>query len=158
MQLSAKDLRIGNLVHGLYYDDEDDEKKELCEVIGLDSVGFSEDSIWVDGKENTGTEMYHGFEGILLTEDWLLKFGYELESYKLNGVLQFYAIEGKRLIIVLEDGLLMAYDCIWWNYLGHTPLIKDGDFWELIELKYVHKIQNLYADLCEEELKIKEYA
>lgn len=67
-------------------------------------------------------------EPIPLTEEWLFKFGYDLISEN------HYAFCG-HLIWSIED----RFYCD-----------KNG-----IQIKYVHKIQNLFFELKEEELTIK---
>jgi len=78
---------------------------------------------------------YDSMNGIKLTEEWLLKFGFELmkqSEYTLNT----YELNGIKL----------------WN--------KKMDFSELIfefsnqNIKYMHQLQNLYFALTNKELTI----
>ena len=77
------------------------------------------------------------YEPILLTEEWLLKFGFEwkqikdLSSYTLPKLeLYHYSSNNNKIFFEYADGE--------------------------VELKYVHQLQNLYWVLCGEELTIKE--
>lgn len=74
------------------------------------------------------------FEPIPLTEEWLLKFGFEFDT------------------ITFSKGLLMFSpssnwdkSAVWYGTLTHGRIS--------IEMKYVHQLQNLYFALTGEELK-----
>jgi len=127
--LSARELRIGNYVFGLYYsydDIDEDERTELCMVVGLDVVGFSEHQIWVEGLENSEREVYSDFEPIPLNEEWLLKFG-------------FSGWDKGNYTMILSNGNFMEFEYV---------IAKN--------IKYVHQLQNLYFALTNEELTIKQ--
>lgn len=123
-----KELRIGNYILGNYtdYEDIDDiEKQEVCKVLTLDSVGVAEYSIWVEG-ESAYIERYDSFEGIPLTEEWLIKFGYKKYPH--------------------GDALFLPGHLVW---VCNDLFIDDKNG---IVLKYVHQIQNLYFALTSKEL------
>jgi len=126
--MKTNDLRIGNYIYGNYYGNEDEEKTEKCKVLGIDSVGFSEYPIWVEGLEETGIETYMGFEPIPLTEEWLLKFG-------------FGTIIGKYYSIDCHFSISKGNKC-WLFHIGNY--VKS--------FKHVHQLQNLYHALTGEEL------
>ena|SRR5690606_13379568 len=77
------ELRIGNYINGIYETEidrgngiiEDVESLEVVKVVGLDGVGFSDYSIWV---EDGSVEEYDSFEPIPLTKEWLLKLPKDL--------------------------------------------------------------------------------
>lgn len=119
--MKETDLRIGNLV----YDREGS-------VIEWDS------SIWYWMEECVID--FEDFKPIKLTEDWLLRFGFEAVNHKgINGYLSgncdfIYNIESKQMFSFNE---------------------VNGDVWNLTRIIYVHQLQNLYHALTGEELKIK---
>jgi hypothetical protein len=76
--MTVSELRIGNLVNGIYADNyghlKIDEKETICKVTTLDISDLSDYPIYVESDE--GIEHFDEFEGIPLTEEWLLKFGF----------------------------------------------------------------------------------
>jgi len=70
---------------------------------------------------------------IPLTEEWLEKFGFEKHAFDMSVAPQ-YRLENR--LIVVRDGCFV-------------------DYGTSVQLKYVHKIQNLYLELTCEELTIK---
>ena len=129
--IKAKELRIGNL---LTHD------ARTCRVTSLIENGESNYDIetrFVKGGEvRFNSIIYVGLEPIPLTEEWLIKFGFEKEvdygqeQYYVNGFMVYGAV---------EDFVLSGY-------------VKDG----YIKTKYVHQLQNLYHALTGEELTIRE--
>lgn len=84
------------------------------------------------------SKMVDRFEPIPLTEDWLLKFGW----YKHELIEGSFRKEGKpydQFQISWRKGILNYY--ISWH--------------QLVPLKHVHQLQNLYFALTGEELEIK---
>ena len=77
---------------------------------------------------------------IPLTEEWLLKFGFEKLTEKGNGFKSTsYTYTGKVALIVHFDGDRLSVN-----------------FWQGTEKKYVHQLQNLYFALTGEELELNE--
>jgi hypothetical protein len=70
---------------------------------------------------------YPKIKGVILTEEWLLKMGFEVN----NGYYNQYRYKDR--LIVIRDGKLVDYG---------TSVI----------LEYVHQLQNLYFALTGEEL------
>ena len=147
--MKTTELRIGNYIKGIYETEidrgngiiEDAECFEEVRVVGLDSVNFSEYSIWV---EDGSREIYDSFEGIPLTEEWLIKFGFESIRYTYNwggfNKIIYYHINKDDLHIEKSgfDGL--------WDCIIETEFIA--------QMKYVHQLQNLYFSLTNKELEI----
>lgn len=114
--MEAKELRIGNLY---YY------TAHLCKEVSEIDDAYSLYLL----QENDMKDC----EPIPLTEEWLLRFGFEDRF-----VIEAY-IKGD--IIVREDYKIGIHDG-----LHNNTFIKD--------MEYVHQLQNLYFALTEEELEL----
>ena len=124
--MEGKELRLGNYLH--------DRNGNLCKVIELRQDGIYAPAI---GKATTGLPN----KPIELTEEWLLKFGFESNnvSYKINNDK-----------FVFE---LYFYDA--WN-LNYVEKEKFGnDSVELSGYWKIHELQNLFFALTGNELTIK---
>ncbi len=84
------------------------------------------------------------YKPILLTEEWLLKFGFELKDNNLQDELLSTFFYHKNNVVDVEfgEGKLYWHD----NY---TSIYHQ-------DILYVHQLQNLYFALTGKELKIKE--
>ena len=126
--MDARELRIGNLFI-------DNKTKTIISVIGL-----TEEIITFSGHFKNDWQA----EPIPLTEEWLLKFGFESynqKSYKLNIILDnkdtflvFYSHSGGNIMMSIND--------------------PKNDYNLIREIKHVHQLQNLYFALTGEELEI----
>lgn len=140
--MKASELRIGNLINGIYYDynidDDHREKETICEVVTLDSVGSCEYPIWVESESNI--ETFSDFEPIPLTEEWLLKFGFEInrQTKEENNIWRCYSEEG---FFEVEQ-------------IGSSFFLDDNDCYGT-KINHVHQLQNLYFALTGEELTLK---
>jgi hypothetical protein len=77
-------------------------------------------------------------KAILITKDWIEKFGFEWSIQH-----QAYYLQGLGYVL---------YDCgDYWGVIKHR---RNGEF--LISVTNVHTLQNLYFILTGEELEIKE--
>lgn len=83
-------------------------------------------------------EKFVGYDPILLTEEWLLKFGFSFSSNK-NGLLYY---------VNTNNGFTLLCSYGKWH-LSPSNSVTNGP-----EIKYVHQLQNLYFSLTGEELKI----
>lgn len=138
--MKASELRIGNLIKGIYHDyddgiDEEIENETICKVVTLDVSGSGDYPIYVYSDENI--EHFSEFKPIPLTEEWLLKFGFQEHPN------DYYYFEGYKIRFDLDNDL---------TPIKFYFLFFDIGDWEM-EIKYVHQIQNLYFALKEEELK-----
>lgn len=126
-KMEAKDLRIGNLV---YFND-------LL-------LKFEFESGW----------NFDFIEPILLTEEWLIKFGFEKVIYESDetGYGNDYELEIKGV------GCISYSDDFSCALFGSKESSKDelGFLPNWDNCKHVHSLQNLYFALTGEELKIKE--
>lgn len=116
MELKANELRIGNKIFFIICDKENsnlDEKKQI--TVDITDFEFIRDNNSL-------------FEGIPLTEEWLLKFGFEIEElYEYN--------KAKK------EGLIITYG--------------DNFFYNTTNIEFVHQLQNLFFALRNKELEIK---
>lgn len=80
---------------------------------------------------------WNNIKPITLTEEWLLKFGFtrNKDTYYLNDLGLSW--------LTTEDNFQTEYK------------LADSK-WKLLDLKFVHQLQNLYFALCGDELKLKE--
>jgi len=131
--MKAKELRIGNLIKGIYHqlDDNHDELEleTICEVVTLDITFSGDYSIYVDSDEQI--EHFSEFQPIPLTEEWFLKFG---------------LLKTKEGIILMGCYQIVANEESW------RIILKNG----VLHIQYVHQLQNLYFALTGEELKQQE--
>ncbi|MDV3882965.1 hypothetical protein CMU04_06490 [Elizabethkingia anophelis] len=115
--MEGKELRIGNYI----------KHSELSDITEVIAVG--KDYIHILFNNETLYESIKWFTPIPLTEEWLLKFGFEID----NGWFKI----GYLKLLPIRD---LYYRAI-------VPITKD--------IKYVHQLQNLYFALTGEELTIK---
>ena len=119
--MKSSDLRIGNLV---------DLGNRIAKITEINHLAC----VVVDLEETQDTiEDYERVKGIILTEEWLLKFGFELDIED-DGYSK-----GKYKVSVSDEG------CIFFIYDSFYPI-------EICEFKHIHQLQNLYFALTEEEL------
>lgn len=175
--MEVSDFRIGNYINGFYLDDEDCEQKTLCEIVGLDSVGFSEYTFWVYSKAEI--KVFQKFEGIPITEEWLLKFGFKkVDKFVKYGNGHDFQPDYPRTILngfkieISEDNYFGYFTSeMKWRNKQTDKIESDmgvsivcGDFYSSYEgsdiiycvvPEFVHQLQNLYFALTGEELKLK---
>ena len=140
--MNANELRIGNFI---FFDSQLKIGKHL-EVATIENYGVRAFNGIVDEKGNrhlTALIPFSVVEPIPLTEELLLKFGFEI-SRSFNGIdakiNDFYLWKG--------DG---------WDYWDYSTV---NDRWQKcnevnVEIKHVHQLQNLYFALTGEELQLK---
>ncbi len=117
--LKASELRIGNLV---MFD------KELIDLGWINLKDLSNELPITNAL----------YKPIQLTEEWLVKFGFETNNWTDNGHPIYYGWN--------KSGFLLE---------GKLPnLSLDGSNNELI-IKHVHQLQNLYFSLTGKELTTK---
>lgn len=121
--LKENDLRIGNFIKVISSTKTFD--SYITQAKGYDIVRIEEKSF-----------NYWNYEPVILTEEWLLKFGFEKiiesnESNFTNGVYNLFT-----------------------NSLGEVNFyfFKEGDWYQKID--YVHQLQNLYFALTGSELTV----
>lgn len=119
--MNLNELRIGNYIQ--YYGD------MHGYVLSVADIGSPKIFVTAKGGGYTCT---HDYEGILLTTEWLEKFGFEKPKNRdcyIKKRLQVW----KQMAYLIEEDTLIAH-------------------WIPVKLEYVHQLQNLYFALTGEEL------
>ena len=128
--MKATELRIGNLIE-YKIEDELDERKEWWEISKVDF----QDLTWLDSNPEDAD-----FRPIKITEEWLLKFGFE----DITGVDYILHIDVDfKLILIPADAFypqIDKADDVGWSSIS------------LNKIEYIHQLQNLYFSLTGEEL------
>lgn len=86
--------------------------------------------------------------GIPLTEEWLLKFGFEEDPS--NNFFSFYLSD-------YDENEFSRQRMDYWfrDEFSAAELCRAGVCFKRVKIQYVHQLQNLYHALTGEELKIK---
>lgn len=126
--IQANELRVGNYI-----------LKSLKSGQGrkIESKTGCQDIVRI--FENTGSFNY---EPITLTENWLLRFGFEK---KVNNFGQWFN----------KGVYLLEYQFISDSYTLRKSINKDESILLNDKVKYVHQLQNLYFALTGTELTLK---
>lgn len=129
--MEARELRIGNLVEYPNWSN----NKDKC-IFEIGSISKLNDEITVTkGLIKISSKNIYYFKPIPLTEEWLLKFGFD---NTLAGIPSFH------------NGM---FGLFWENC--SLFLLTQGVCLEIPYIKSVHHLQNLYFALTGEELTIK---
>jgi hypothetical protein len=131
--MKANNFRIGNIVQ--------DSNGVWNFVLGTQILLKQENEIGVC-YNGTGDIMWHKeskWIGIPLTEEWLVKFGFEKRKAH-NGC--YFINEWFELTKNIHGGFSFEFE----NYEVEIPDVH---------LKYIHQLQNLYFALTGEELELK---
>jgi hypothetical protein len=156
-KIKASDLRIGNLVmtnNSMYRDEsvgkiavitQIDSKRTCEEIKGTVSLYLIED-IW---KDTYGQWLIY-IEPIPITEEWLLKFGYNcVNNTKMVFKLYHNDENADFSSLILKE---VGNNPIWVYSVNNRWTINPFP----IDLKYVHQLQNIYFALTGEELIMKQ--
>jgi hypothetical protein len=130
--MEPKELRIGNWIY--------DDLRRFSEVSNLSALSL-------ESKTSNGWTTVFKPSGIPLTEDWLNRFGFEkFDSYDF----------GREMNLVPRYDLNSVSVQLSENVYWYTRLEYDGGtsehFEPVIEVHFVHSLQNLYFDLTGTEL------
>ncbi len=126
--IKANELRIGNWVLVSVKTDNDEKLEIRIDINDLRRI-------------YEGSELYN-FEPILLTEEWLLKFGFKLKQNSLFT---------KKLEYIYNSIKYCDDNKIWIYYNDDN----DAGCNAIADLNYVHELQNLYFALTKQELPFK---
>ena len=133
--MKASELRIGNLV---------DLGNRIAKVIEINHLAC----VVVDLEETQDTiEDYERTKPIPLTEEWLLKFGFKKQDYKMSGCF-IYKLGNIIIMNSFRDNGRKD--------MGITVEGISPPTWSLADLYFVHQLQNLYFALTGKELILKE--
>lgn len=131
MELKANELRIGNYLNY---------QGKIIKVEGIHNRTIYHSDRQFD---QVGVEKYITFEPIPLTEEWLLRFGFEKEHVTVNDIIiNIYRLGDYEISIYLQGNETQKG-----YYLPHSLQSR-------AYIKYVHQIQNLYFSLTNNELKL----
>jgi hypothetical protein len=134
MGVEAKDLRIGNYIKLLGWDSQDG---EIVYYPPFDEIIKVDLNVLGDIQDERSQNEY---EPILLTEEWLLGFGFEKVDLQDDPPYEMFIADGFGI----------------WDFNGKHWIVDFIDQSEIdFKLYYVHQIQNLYYILTGEELKLK---
>jgi len=128
--MKINELRIGNLVsHGTLHTGIGRNGRDYYTIKELtENIIFFEESI-------VG-EYYKDVQPILLTKEWLIKFGFKYDT------INYFYSNSELMLAPNKDG---GFD-VWYHTLSYGKLY--------LKLMYVHKLQNLYFELEEKELTL----
>ena len=127
--MKVSELRIGDWYNSVKFN-----VPVRCELVDLYELCVKSDGAYNDPPIE---EM---FEPISLTEEWLLKFGFDQD--KITKIIIIYETEFWDIKWV--DGMIFMFN---YNYMPLSDSLK--------HIQYVHQLQNLYFALTEKELTIK---
>ena len=132
--MEANEIRIGNYVN--LYDDFN------AQVTGMTNTG----DVWcVENPKNKECAwVISNIKPIPLTDEWLLKFGFELKTTSWKD--KYYVLGS--IFIENEENKWG-----WSTNIGEYNDIISNYF--INHLKYVHQLQNLYHALTNKELSLK---
>ena len=134
MAIKAHELRIGNLVF-----DHLDRVQIVAETRADAYICYLSNGAKLKYKLNTTNP-------IPLTEEWLLKFGFENNNFNKECFYKKYNQQGSFFIFSNKTPVAIA------NKITNPFYYMFGGLAH--SLKYVHQLQNLYFVLCGEELKL----
>jgi hypothetical protein len=129
--MKATELRINNWYNSVKWG-----IPVRCELTDFTQLDVMSDGAYDDPP------IEYMFEPIPLTEEWLLKFGFEI---KYDG--EFAKDYKFKNLKVRHKKQTLIYIVAIWD--------EDDNDCAIIYLDYVHQLQNLYFALTGEELKIK---
>lgn len=130
-RISTQELRIGNYV---------EYNTRIAKVCEIQKAFFYCES---DGVEFfTRDQLEPGAKPIPLTEEWLLKFGFDKYKYGHHSY--------RKKSFIIEEGLLKNSP-----YDFRKRISKDTSL-GLTYIKHVHQLQNLYFALTGEELTLQQ--
>ena len=128
--MTAKELRIGNWIKT-----ENPNTESQITNLGPEYL-----KVVIGGRNHTYFFSGNLIQGIPITEEWLINFGFfGLRETSMYGTQEFYNTGSK-----FKFGL----GCF---YVGHG----DNKWEKLTCIKYVHQLQNLYFALTGTELEMK---
>lgn len=150
--IDPKELRIGNLV-GFYKSELSDLQTGCVDEIARDEEGY----VVLVPEFSRRYFSVNGLKPIPLTEEWLLKFGFEREALRNHYDFKLElnrGIEGDDVYHVLHIGFQeMGHSLNIERYYNDTRSNIMGLHWKRRQIcEYVHQLQNLYFALTGKDL------
>ena len=142
--MEASELRIGNFIIGTYESEDDNLMHEtICE---FKFYNCYDNYYWVESEDLI--EDFTGFKPIPITEEWLLKFGFEYIN-ECNEIKELVFKINDWLKIYFNDEDSYKSGCL---FVG----IEETDIGssKAVDIESVHQLQNLFFALTGEELKL----
>lgn len=140
--MNTKDVRVGNIVEVAYYDDDDNEVWVPATILAIDGTGgnLMEYEFWFGSEANR--EMYFDNRPVELTEEIILKCGFKEKNYTYRdgSKSKDYWFGNIYLKIDVDCFILCRVIGDMHQYINHV--------------KYLHKLQNIYYELKDEELTV----
>mgnify|MGYP000937113141 CR=1 FL=1 len=138
-----KEIKAGDIMIGNYVQVGSDVGKVLI-INGQNEVKF--DNIYLECSESFEWAEINKLKGIPLTDDILVKAGFIIGGYNLVEVTH---PDYPRLFFVIIDDTAS----VGWNY-NVSGTLKECEG-SMIEIKYLHQLQNLFKSLTGNDLKIE---
>jgi hypothetical protein len=138
--MEAKELRIGNIVD--YFIGEDNIEYHPCVIEW-------EDLKWISEKPEDFNKHH---KPIPLTEEWLVKFGFDnidRTNIYVKCIHKIGAQKLKSLAVYIDENSYTVAIVDYYTGKELTDLLH-------LDYQYVHQLQNLYFALTGKELEIKE--
>lgn len=139
--MKAHELRIGN--YAIFGNNANSTTEEIVAINNTDWFGEGK-KYWLETKNLEG-ELLNDFQPIPLTEEWLLKFGFN-NDYKPDYIGIDVRSGGITTDFVLTKPLSKGE---WQKY--YTFDLAQNRF---VAFSYVHELQNLYFAITGQELTI----
>lgn len=137
--MKANELRIGNLINVFRHP----EDESMTSMMAMD-ISLVDGVYWTELEDGFMVNVEDGITAIPLTEEWLLKFGFENKGHGFSDNIYYKQQEwcnwGHR-VTISKTGTVLSHGFM-------------NQWSELTALKYVHQLQNLYFALTGEELTI----
>lgn len=141
--MKANELRIGNWVEHPHL--LNGKEVKYGQVVDISDYDVIEGSTGVIAIKRFKMQSSNHFQPIPLTEEWLVKFGFEKDETNLK------MFNKKSTTSLVEYYFILdGYNFGLYNELMQSEIHID------LEVKYVHQLQNLYFALTGDELTIKE--
>jgi len=129
--MQSKDLRIGNLVKG--------NSRGGTHILDIGILKYID-------------ETKSGYSPITLTEEWLVKFGFEKYTDKDEIVYSHLGLKYCDVYLTEDEReIIPEFSFYSYDSKDYLTLIYGLE----IQIEYVHQLQNLYFALTGEELELK---
>jgi len=136
--MKATDLRIGNFI---FYN----EIVKNVSSLKDEFINFKTEEVIIGNYKYNQSPIFHEgyFEGIPITEEWLLKFGFVWDDFEEEHPNYLVFKHGNRSLFYSDRSDNFSTVKFIHSILGEVVFL------------YVHQLQNLYHCLCGKELEIQ---